>query len=185
MAGRSLTITRGRERLPAAITHPGRWRTLLPTLIRVVGPLCMFLILLVLGVMTAARTGTTPQLFDLAERDLPGSPLPDDVICYSGIDEYSPRCFVRRFGNDVYFNFDKDSRTILRTVIPAHKYSIGYLIPTWGKPSGIKQSPYMVSVHWGTRSALLYTQEFRPDSRVEFILYDPEPLPASPWRGFR
>ena len=183
MVGRSLIVTR--EQHQAAVAHANRPLKPLPTLVNVIGLICIFLVLLVLGVMTAARTGTTPQLFHLAERDLPSSPLPDDVLCYSGIDEYSPRCFVQRFGNDVYFNFDKDSRTILRTVIPAHKYSIGYLILTWGKPSGIKQSPYMVSVHWGTRSALLYTQEFRPDSRVEFILYDPEPLPASPWRGFR
>jgi hypothetical protein len=140
--------------------------------------------MLVVGVMTAARTGTIRQLLDLPPRYFPGNPLPEDVSCYTHDDEHAPRCFDQLFGEEVYFNFDGNPRTILRTIIPAQAYTIGQLILSWGAPSGIRRNYYTIYVYWGTRSALLYTNSFQPDSRVEFILYDLEQQPTSPWRGF-
>lgn len=157
----------------------------IPKLVSVAALMCFCLTMLVLGVMTAARTGTIPTLLDPPPRYLPGNPLPGDVSCYTPGDEHMPRCFVQHLGDEVYFNFDGNTRTILRTVIPAREYTIGQLILAWGTPTGITQTHYTIYVYWRTRSALLYTSSFQPDSRVEFILYGLEQQPTAPWRGFR
>jgi hypothetical protein len=76
------------------------------------------------------------------------------------------------------------SRTIVRTGIRTREYAIGDLILNWGAPTGFTQHRDFIDIHWGSRSAFLYASSFRPDSRVEFIAYDPELETGAPWRGF-
>jgi hypothetical protein len=143
------------------------------------------LTMLVLGVMGVARTGTIPKLLDLPPEYLPGSPKPRDVSCYTYTSEYIPRCSIHLLDNEVYFNFDTDTGTIITATVPARAYTIGQLIVSWGTPTGIIWNDYAISIYWGMHSALLYTHSIRPNSRVDFIVYDREQHTGSPWRGFR
>lgn len=154
-------------------------------LIGLAGLLSFGLTLLMLGIVSAARMETMPQFVDLPQYYLPGNPVPKEVSCTTQMYEYLDRCFIEFGGHDVYFSFDANRKTIIRTLIPARAYTIGQLILFWGKPSGIDWKDTMIYFYWGTRSALLYTRSLRPDNRVEFILYDLEQQTASPWRGFR
>jgi hypothetical protein len=139
---------------------------------------------LIVGVVTAARAQPVPQLPDLPQVYLPGNRIPEGVTCYLSANEVAPRCSVDYEGNEIYFTFGSDMRTITKTLIPAREYPIGQIVVAWGNPTGITRKKTMMYVHWGARSALLYTTSFQPDNLVEFILYDLEPLPESPWRGF-
>jgi hypothetical protein len=163
---------------------------------------------LMLTVVMTARVGTTPHAPDLPQRFLPGNPLPNEAACTTLSDDHIPRCVVHMPHDDVYFNFGAQSRIITRTVIPAQQYTVGDLIATWGTPSGFTSLADVVAIdeenltaawgtpsgftwnetkiyiYWGTRSALLYSRWFRPDSRVDFILYDVYQPQASAWPGF-
>lgn len=140
---------------------------------------------LIVGVITVARVQALPQLPDLPQAYLPGNPMPKEVSCYTPASVYTARCSIVVLGNAVYFSLDADLKTITGTQIPARKYAIGQLVAGWGNPTGIIRRETMVYVHWGARSALIYTRDFQPGNSVEFIIYDLEPLPSSPWRGFR
>jgi hypothetical protein len=39
-------------------------------------------------------------------------------------------------------------------------------------------------VHWGTRSAYIYTCSFQPTSRIGSITYGRKASAIGPWRGF-
>jgi hypothetical protein len=143
---------------------------------------CLALILML--VLALSRLALVPQPLELPPRYLPGSPYPSDTACYTPAGESMPRCSVDLLGNDVYFNFDNEKTSILRSIIPTQEYRIGDLVLAWGSPSGIKQQDTLSYVYWGRRSALLYTRSLQPHSRVTFILFDPVETEASPWRGF-
>jgi hypothetical protein len=154
-----------------------------PRLLSIVTLISLSLSMLVLGVMSIARTQATPQLLDLPQAYHPGQALPDGLACYGYTSMPENSCAVDLPGNLIYLNLDADKR-ITDAVIPALNYVIGDLILMWGTPGGIIQKPHTTYVYWGTRSAYVYTGSLRPDSRVQFILYDSEPKPASPWHGF-
>lgn len=149
--------------------------------------LFLAMMLFVFGVVLTARAAPAPQLLDLdlPQAYLPGSPMPEDVFCYAMAYDASSDCSVNYQGNEVFLKFDTYTKTILRATIEAHGLTVGELIIAWGTPTEIVQTYYMTSVHWGIRSAYTYSDSFRPDNRVTFILYDLEPQRASPWRGFR
>ena len=140
--------------------------------------------MLVLGVVINARKGTTPHPPDLPQRFLPGNPLPSEIVCMALVDEHDPRCLFRLSDDDVHFNFDAETHIIVRTIIPAQKYTVGDLMAAWGTPTGITRNETNVYIYWGIRSALLYTRSLQPDSRVDFILYDRDQPQAAVWRGF-
>ena len=141
---------------------------------------------LIASVMTAARAEPAPHLPDIPQAYLPGNLLPVSGWCYWPSNEQVPRCSVEFGDDEVYFSFDALTGIITRSIIPARAYMIGDLIAAWGTPTGIHQKYTLTYVFWETRSALLYTTSFRPESRVEFIIYDLEPSQAtSPWHGFR
>ena len=186
MLSRSFAVTAEsrQSHLPSRLdsgVQPNR----IPKLVSVAALMCFCLTMLILGVMIAGRTGTLRQLLDPPSRFLPGNPLPNEVSCNTHSNEYVPRCYAQHLDDEFYFVFDADTRTIIRTVIPAREYTIGQLILAWGTPIGITQTNYTIDIDWRTRSALLYSSSFQPDSRVEFILYGLEQQPTSPWRGFR
>jgi hypothetical protein len=139
---------------------------------------------LILGVGAIASAQALPQLPELPPAYLPGNPLPKDVSCSIAANQYIISCSIRSGDDEIFFNSDS-AKTISHTLIPAQKYTIGQVIAAWGTPTGITHRETQVYVHWGARSALLYTKAFQPDSIVEFIVYDLEPPPSSPWRGFR
>lgn len=137
-----------------------------------------------LSVVTLARREMSPQVPNPPPQYLPGSILPSDASCFLHTSEYVPRCSVRFLDDDIYFSFDTDTHVIVKAAIPAHAYTVGQLILAWGRPSGSMGSKYIISVNWGTRSAILYTNSLRPDSQLEFIVYDAKPQPVGSWRGF-
>ena len=161
----------------------------LPLLILVALSLSLGLALLVTATVMLAQVNGTSHLVDPSPRYLPGSPLPPNVSCYTPVDEHIPRCSVplaAEQGLSVYFDFNLETRRIIRSVIPANDYTMRQLYAAWGKPNGVRWSTTQVTVYWHKKSALFYTDDFRPHSRVEFILYDrqvPDDLPA--WNGFR
>jgi hypothetical protein len=138
-----------------------------------------------LSVVALARTETVSQVPNPPPQYLPGSILPSDASCFLHSGEFVPRCSVRFLNDDIYFSFDTDTHVIVKAAIPAQAYTVGQLILAWGRPSGSMGSKYIISVNWGTRSAILYTSSLRPDSQLEFIVYDAKPQPSRPWHGFR
>ena len=82
---------------------------------------------------------------------------------------------IARFGMDAGVSYDENAQR-----------TYGDLILAWGTPSGFAQYGRDIDVYWGTQSAHLTTCSFRPESRVEFIIYAPvQPVSVSPWHGFR
>jgi hypothetical protein len=144
----------------------------------------LILMVVLLSVLALARMETGPQVPNLPPQYLPGSLLPSDVVCFLHSGEVVPRCSAHFLDDDIYFSFDADTHVIIKSAIPARAYTVGQLILAWGKPSGSMGSDYIISVSWGTRSALLYTRSLRPDSRLEFIVYDAEAQAVAPWYGF-
>jgi hypothetical protein len=141
--------------------------------------------MVVLVVMTIARTGTIPQLPDLPHTYLPGNRLPEAVSCYTVNDEHVPRCSITHLDTEIHFVVDPETDTIIGAVVPALDYTVGELIMSWGTPDGIIQTPQTTYVHWGTRTAHIFTGSLQPDSRVQFVHYEAQPKSTSPWRGFR
>lgn len=146
--------------------------------------LSLSLLMLVLGVMSLARTEATPQLLDLPQVYHPGQALADGLVCYGYNSMPENSCAVDLPGNLIYLNLDADKR-ITDAVVPALDYVVGDLILMWGTPGGIIQTPQTTYVYWGTRSAYVYSGSLQPDSRVQFILYDSEPHQGTPWNGFK
>jgi hypothetical protein len=152
-----------------------------------------------LSVVMVARTGVTPTIIEPPQHLLPGNVQPNNIHCGASADEtcYPPvdahcyessdaNCFIsasiQQNGKVVHLTLDTATRMIAFTVIPAHEYTIGDLILAWGTPSGFTQYGRNIDVYWGTRNAHLTTCAFRPESRVELIIYYlTSPLPASPW----
>jgi hypothetical protein len=155
------------------------------TFLSLTGLTCLGFMMLVLGTMTTARSAAMPSLPDLPPAFLPGSLLPADFPCYVYSSTYGPRCSVNIEGHQVYFDFDARTRIISNVVIPAQDYTVGDLILAWGPPSAIEQTPRTIYISWGTRTAYLYTNMLRPQSHVQFIIYEVEPQEGSPWLGFR
>ena len=151
--------------------------------------MALSLAMLVLGVSMIAKIESVPLLLDLPQVYLPGNLLPQGVTCYTQDDDYEigyiPTCFAHFLDHKIYFDLDADTQTLIRTFIPAQRYTIGQLIVAWGKPGGIRWTDYTISLYWGTRSATIYASSLRPDSPVEFILYELEARPGSSWAGFQ
>lgn len=146
---------------------------------------CLGFAICVMGVIVIARLESVPQFVELPEIYLPGNPLPDDLMCYYRDSEPQPRCVVHFLNDELHFTSHTVTGLIDQTIIPALKYTLGDLILAWGTPRGVLRSPQTTFIFWGKRSIVLYTGNFRPGSRVQYILYSQEPLPASPWRGFQ
>jgi hypothetical protein len=142
----------------------------------------------VLGVVTTTRLQSAPQLLDLdlPPAYLPGGQIPENVMLYLDIPyETTVRRSVIFRDKEIVLSFDARLKTILRAAIQTQELTIGEAIINWGTPTGIVQTYYLTSVHWGTRSAYMYSDSFQPNSRVDFIQYDLEPQRTSSWRGFR
>ena len=181
MLTRSVVVAR-QGSVPAkqgAPVQPGR-----PILVSLTLLVFLGLTLLLFGVVTVARAQTIPQIPDIPQVYLPGSPLPKDISCYTPSDEHTPRCSVSVLDQEVHLNLDPETHVIHSTLIPALEHTIGELILSWGTPSGIIQTSHTTRIYWGTRSAHLYTGAVQPDSQVQFILYDLEAPQTSPWGGF-
>ena len=138
--------------------------------------------------LALARLQAVPAILNLPQSYLPGERPPEDLECQIPSDPdaqwYEGFCEVNYQGKRVYLEFDADGRQILRSVIPGRGYSLGQLIVSWGRPSGIHWNQYTVYVYWETRWVILYHRALRPASQVDIILYTQEQPPASPWRGF-
>jgi hypothetical protein len=144
---------------------------------------------LLFGTLIVARLGPVPRLLDLPQQFLPANPPPKDLRC-SGYDEpqqywYDSFCWVVYQGQPIYFEFDRDHRRIIRSIIPAQDYTLGQLIVSWGKPTGINWNKHTAYIYWPSRWAILEKAALRPHSPVHTILFTVDQPPASPWRGFR
>ncbi len=161
---------------------PGR----IPLLVKIASLIMLCLTLFTLGLMTVARTQPIPKILIPVQTYLPGNiihSLSKDADC----DRYEYQrfsCLVHVLGQDIFIEYELGSRRIVRTAIQARQYKIGELVKSWGPPTGFTRNGTSISIFWGTRSALLYTSSFWPDSRIEIIGYDWEPQRASPWHGF-
>ena len=157
-----------------------------PLIIRPAALLLLGSIMLVLSVVAVASAGTPTPIPNLPEMYLPGSPIPEDALCYSYLTIVDPSvvCYVTFQGKEIFLKFDQNMKTILRVITSTQEYTIGEMLLAWGAPSGIEATPYSTSIFWGTRSAHFYIDSLRPDSRVEYIRYDLEPQSVSPWQGF-
>ncbi len=140
--------------------------------------------LLIAAVMALTRIGSIPAPPELLPSYLPGNPLPEGTTCYVGSSEVIPRCSIHYLDQEIHFRVNAETQLIDTTIIPSHAYRLGQLILAWGTPDSISRTSHTTYIHWGPRSAHLYTDSAQPNSRVEFITYDLEPKPASPWRGF-
>ena len=138
---------------------------------------------LILSVVAVARRETAPLILDPPQLYLPGNPFPKDASCDVPGDK-QVFCSVKWLKQEIDFVFNEETRMIWRTVIPTREYTLGQLIASWGTPTSITRNDYTTYVYWGTRSVLLYTTSFQPDSRVNFIVYDLEQPETSPWCGF-
>lgn len=152
--------------------------------------LLIFLVMTILVLFTVmiARAQPAVQLseLDLPQAYYPGSPMPDDVLCFLAPSSSTLEgCHILYEGTEVHLEFDTNMTVITATIISAQKYMIGDLLTAWGTPIGITQTYYMTMVDWGTRTAYVYADSFRPDSPVRLILYNPNLQRTEPWRGFR
>ena len=157
------------------------WRT---RFIILVGLVVLCLTLLISGVLLVARAQPVPRIPSLPQRYFPGNPLPDDVACYWPVGDHMPHCSINYRGKEIQFAVDAEMQVIDYTLVRAREYTLGELVVSWGSPSGIIQTFPRTYVYWGTRAAYL-TGALKPDSQVQFILYDRAPRPTAPWRGFR
>ncbi len=147
--------------------------------------LSLGLTLLMIAMTTLARMNPAP-LLNLPESLRPGSPLPQQTVCHTPVDEGGPRCWLPLAVDMVYFDVDPATRQILRSVIPAQHYRMRDLYAAWGRPDGVRWRETQVQVYWQSRSALFYADSLHAESRVDFILFDPRaPDEVSAWNGFR
>jgi hypothetical protein len=159
----------------------------IPLLVKVATMVVLSLMLIIFSVLNVARTGTISKILGPPRPYLPGNSLPllPKVAECNHFEDDIISCIVHELGQDVYVSYEKNTRMIVHTGLKTNESKIGELIVAWGLPSGFNQYDDSIFVYWGTRSAVLYTTSFRPESRVEFIQYDLDEQPASAWRGFR
>lgn len=174
---------RFRAQVPSASPDAFRWPRL-PLPIQLAAWGVLGFTLLILAVMTIARTGTIPPIFEPSALYRPGHILPDDVTCYAFSDDHLTRCMAEQLDHKIYFDFDRGTNVIRRTFIPAREYALGTFLTSWGPPTGMTQMGHTIYIYWQNRFAMVYTRSLRPTSRVDFIVYDRDPQAAFPWRGF-
>ena len=155
------------------------------------------LTLSILSVVVVAGAEAVPTLTGLSPQFLPGHAAPTRLhcgesaaeTCYPPVDAHcfetsDDNCFItaliQQNGKMLSLTIDSASRTIIQT----SGYSMGDLILAWGTPTGYSQIGRDINVIWGTRHAHLATCSFRPESYVEILTDYPDPVTASPWRGF-
>ena len=175
-----------RERAVSATGAGIRWQNI-PLQAKVVIVMLLSLMLLVLSILSAARTETVPDIHVLDEIYLPGNVLPQlpkDAECFDLAYLYRS-CLISVLGQKIYLNYEPSSRMMVHTGYRTKEYSIGELIVAWGFPTGIAQHDTFTFVNWERRSAIIYSKSFEPESRVAFIQYDLEEQPSSVWEGFR
>ena len=181
LAAPSLIRKRALSVPDAAIQWPG-----IPLMVKVATMVVLSLMLIIFSVLNVARTGTISKILGLPRPYLPGNSLPrlpKDAEC-NHFENDIISCIVHELDQDVYVSYEKNSRMIVHTGLKAIESKIGELIVAWGLPSGINQYDDTIVIYWGTRSAVLYTNSFRPESTVKFIQYDFAEQQASPWQGF-
>ncbi len=164
-----------------------RWRYL-PLIIKlsVSGLLCLLSI--IFSIVTLARTEIPPDILDPPKIFLPGNPIPQlakDANC-NRYDLHYVSCIIHSSSDseDMYMVYELGTERIIHTGVRTHQYKIGQLILTWGFPTGIIQYDTTYYIYWGTRSAVLDTPSFRPESLVEYLQYDMDEHPAAKWQGF-
>ena len=155
----------------------------IPRLVNFILLFSLILAIVILGVMAVARMGALPQILDPPQAYLPGNPSPRELLCHE-ISYGYPLCSVDHLGQNIYVNYDTDTELITRTIIMAQTYSIGQLVVAWGTPTGMVWKYDRVRVYWGIRSALVPSRSFKPESPVEYILYDLSEPEIASWRGF-
>lgn len=159
----------------------------IPLLLKIVMGILFCLMLLTIGTLAVSRASAIPEIPDPPELYLPGRALPqlpDDTVCRDPQYLFHT-CILNLLGQTTYLTFDPNTRMITQIAIQARDYEIGNLIIAWGYPAGISRWGASIVVYWGMRSAVLYTDSFRPESPVEFIQYDMQEHDASPWQGFK
>lgn len=176
-------VSRGRARSGLSVVVRSQR---IPLLVKVVAWVYLYLTMLVFGVLMVARLGTIPELLDPPQAYLPGSTLPQRV---KGTDCFQPEyryvsCRTEISGRNAYVLYDPSTRMIIHTAIEGGEHKIGDLVAAWGFPTGFDQQGGSIFIYWGTRTAILYTTSFKPDTRLTFIEYDFEQQHASPWHGF-
>jgi hypothetical protein len=162
------------------------WAGQLPLLFKIVTILLLSLIPLTGSILIISRIGIPSPIYAPPQAYLPGNILPrysEEDVCVS-LPTYNSSCLGHLQGHDIYCDYEAGTHKIIRTTVSAEESAIGDLILAWGTPTGFDQYDTSIVVSWGTRSALLVTNSFQPNSRVRFIAYDTEPLKRSPWRGF-
>jgi hypothetical protein len=157
--------------------------------VKIISMIVLSAMVFILCAVVIARTGAMPEIIAPPKDYLPGNALPQlpkDANCVEPELRYlNPSCVIKLAGQTIYVSYDPNSRMIVHTGIFAHAYKIGDLIIAWGYPAGISRWGTSIVVYWGMRSAVLYTDSFRPESPVEFIQYDMQEHVASPWQGFK
>ncbi len=178
-----LGLLRARE--PYTLDVVACWQRM-PLRIKVISLLFLCLALLSIGVMSLARTQPIPKILAPPALYLPGNPLPElskKEDCHHFAYIYLS-CYVNQSDQEIFFDYELSSQKIIHTTHVTNEYKIGELIVDWGTPTGMTQYGSFFIIYWGTRSAVLYTNSFQPNSRIASIGYDWKPQQSSPWRGF-
>ena len=154
--------------------------------VKVVSVMLLGTMLLILTAVIIGRSGTLPKIIAPPLAYLPGNSLPRLPKAASSYEMgYQYRsCVIEVDGQTIYLTFDSSTGMIVRSAFPVDTYQIGDLIVKWGEPIGIARNTSSVLVSWGTRSAVVYTDSFRPESRVEYIQYNLTEQTVSKWQGF-
>ena len=140
---------------------------------------------LIVSTISTSSLHPLPSIFDLPEAYLPGNPLPPlpkEAEC--SVEYAFTACPVPYLDKLVYVYIQQGTRMISSTSMRVHEYTLGDLIENWGTPTGITRNQPLITIYWGQRSALVYTDSLRPESAVEFLAYDLSSRQAEPWRGF-
>jgi hypothetical protein len=160
------------------------WR--IAAVVRWTGVVFLACSVLILTAAILPRMHPSPAIFEPPAAYLPRSvlpPLPGETDCQpSGY--FNAACRALLFGKEVTVTYELGTRMIVRTAIKSREYRVGDLIAGWGVPSGITQSDGYTRLCWDTRFALLYTNTFQLESRVDYIVYELTAAEASTWHGF-
>lgn len=158
--------------------------------VKVVSVIFLSTILLILSAVAVGRMGVMPEIVVPPQAYLPGSPvpqLPKDAECFQpDYEQFYRSCSTHVAGQTLFITCDLSAQMIVHTeVLGVDHSTIGDLITVWGNPTKVSQANLLTVVYWGTRSAVVYTRTFRPESRVIFIQYELEEPDAPRWQGFR
>jgi len=151
----------------------------------VIALVCSSLIFLTGAVVVAQLQGEArpaPTIGDFPVQ--PGDPAPETAWCSFSYDYDHVYCQVRLHGQDVYFSRDVRDGTVRTISYPTGKIAVGELMALWGRPTAVAESGMFRRVYWGTKSALVLSKRFTPNSAAAFVTLGLLVKNTSTWQGF-